>query len=160
MSYFSLPHTITLEGVGFEWSITFEKITSEIEPEKMTNGFMTLKMQTVDQEQGLGPVAFDFFYNDLIRLADYFDHHITQLIQNSWHDSDEFVNIDLDFQVQAMCGDVKSNQEGEFTVRIMLNMGNASDGSSVYTGIEGCIDVVKCHAFVVNLRDFLKAWGR
>jgi len=41
----------------------------------------------------------------------------------------------------------------------MLGVDKATDGSTIYVGIEAVIDVAKCHAFVTKLRHFLKAWS-
>jgi len=152
---FSLPYEITLEGIGFEWIIKFERVT----PEGFTDGQMTLKMRPVGQERYLGCVQFSSSYNDLVALADHFDSHIKRLIQDPWSDSDVFVQYGLEFQVQALCGEVGPDMEGDFTLRVMLGVDKATDGSTIYVGIEAVIDVAKCHAFVTKLRHFLKAWS-
>jgi hypothetical protein len=91
-------------------------------------------------------------------LADYFHHHINRLIEDLRYESDVFVPCELDFQVQALCGEVTSLTEGDFTLRVMFPVDKAPDGSRIYVGIEAGVDVVECYAFVTELRDFLKVW--
>ena len=153
MSQFSLPCEITLKGSGFEWIITFEQAN----PEGFTYGQMTLKMRTIHEERSLGCVPFSSSYNDLVALADYFDHHVKRLISHPWSDSDVFVQYGLEFQVQALCGEMDANMEGDFGVRVMLLAGQTPDDSRIHVGIEASVDISQCYAFVTQLRDFLKA---
>jgi hypothetical protein len=92
-------------------------------------------------------------------LADYFDHHIKQLHRDSWSDSAVFVQYGLEFQVQALCGDVEPDVEGDFGLRVMLLAGQSLEGRRTYIGVEANVDVVKCLAFVTQLREFLKSWS-
>ena len=154
MSQFSLPHEIILEGSGFEWIIKFEQIN----PEGFTDGQMMLKMWTIHEERVLGCVPFASSYSDLVELADYFDHHVKQLIEDPWSDSDVFVRYGLEYQIQALCGEVDANIEGDFTLRVMLLAGQTPDEDRIHVGVESSIDVAKCYAFVTKLREFLKAW--
>ena len=155
MSQFSLPHEIILEGNGLEWKIKFEQVRTE----GYTDGQMTLKVQTVDEEKLIGCVPFSSSHNDLVRLADYFDHHVKQLRQDAWSDSDVFVQYGLEFHIQALCGDVEPDVEGDFGLRVMLLAGQALEGRRTYIGIEANVDVAKCHTFVAKLREFLLAWS-
>ena len=154
MSQFSLPHEIILEGNGLEWKIKFEQVNTGY-----TYGQMTLKMQTIHEEKLIGCVPFSISYSDLVRLADYFDHHVKQLNRDAWSDSDVFVQYGLEFQVQALCGDVEPDVEGDFGLRVMLLAGQALEGRRTYIGIEANVDVIKCHAFVAQLREFLLTWS-
>ena len=155
MSQFSLPYEITLKGSGFEWMIKFEQIN----PEGFTYGHMTLKMRTIHEERSLGCVWFSSSYSDLVELADYFDHHVKRLIKDPWSDSDVFVQYGLEFQVQALCGEVDPNMEGDFGLRVMLLAGQTPDESRIHVGVEASVDVAQCYAFVTQLREFLKAWS-
>jgi hypothetical protein len=155
MSKFSFPHEIILEGSGFEWIIKFERVDSE----GFAYGQMTLKVKTIHQEKKLGCVLFSSSYSDLVALADYFDHHVKRLISDPWSESDVFVQYGLEFQIQALCGEVSPNMEGDFTLRVMLNVEVAIDETAVYVGIESVVDAAKCHAFVTKLRNFLSAWS-
>jgi len=154
MSQFSRPHEIILEGNGLEWKIKFEQVNTGY-----TSGQMTLKMQTIHEEKLIGCVPFSISYSDLVRLADYFDHHVKQLSRDAWSDSDVFVQYGLEFQVQALCGDVEPDVEGDFGLRVMLLAGQALEGRRTYIGIEANVDVIKCHAFVAQLREFLLTWS-
>ena len=154
MSQFSLPHEIILKGNGLEWKIKFEQVNTDY-----TYGQMTLKMQTIHEEKLIGCVPFSSSYSDLVRLADYFDHHVKRLNRDAWSDSDVFVQYGLEFQVQALCGDVEPDVEGDFGLRVMLLAGQALEGRRTYIGVEANIDVIKCHAFVAQLREFLLTWS-
>ena len=155
MSQFYIPYEMTLKGSGFEWIIQFEQVN----PEGFTYGYMTLKMRTIHEERTLGCVWFSSSYSDLVELADYFDHHVKRLIQDPWSDSDVFVQYGLEFQVQALCGEVDANREGDFGLRVMLLAGQTPDESRIHVGVEASVDVAQCDAFVTQLRNFLKTWS-
>ena len=148
----SLPYTMTLKAIGFEWSIRVDEIQST----KFIVGSMTLKMRPDTNEQILGTVCFSSSHNDLLRLADYFDQHITQLLHEPGYESYVFVQYGLEFQVQALSGDVESKQDGDFMLRVMLNIGQATDESRIYVGVEGIIDIVECYTFVNQLRNLIE----
>jgi hypothetical protein len=155
MAQLSLPYQVILKGSGFEWIIMFEQLN----PEGFAYGQMTLKMQTIHEEKTLGCVWFSSSYSDLTELADYFEHHVKRLISDPWYDSDVFVQYGLEFEVQALCGEVDANREGDFGVRIMLLAGQTPDESRVHVGVEASVDVAQCDAFVAKLREFFKAWS-
>jgi hypothetical protein len=155
MLQLSLPHEIILEGNGLEWKIRFEQVSTE----GYASGQMTLKMQTLQEEKFVDCAPFSGTYNDFVRLADYFEKHVKQLRQDPWSDSDVFVQYGLEFQVQALCGDVEPDVEGDFGLRVMLLAGQALEGRRTYIGVEGSVDLAKCNAFVMKLREFLSAWS-
>ena len=77
--------------------------------------------------------------SDLRRLRHYFLSHIAQLQQNPDRESYPFVPLGLGFQVQALSGDVFSENEaalaGEFTIRFMVNVGRSHDeNAAAYVG--------------------------
>jgi hypothetical protein len=88
---------------------------------------------------------------DLHRFAAYFEDHIANLRKDSSREAALFVPQELGFQVQALAGDVIADDEGEFTLRFMLNVGHDDDGGRVYAGAESVISVGRTKEFVAAL---------
>ena len=79
--------------------------------------------------------------SDLQRLITYFEEHATHLLNDPDTQSHTFVPMGLGFQLQALSGEIFSeNQaalEGEFTLRLMVNVGRSHhEATSVYVGGE------------------------
>ena len=155
MSHPSFPHQITLKAIGFQWMIQFERTN----PEGFIYGQMALQMETAHQNRSLGETRFTTSYRDLVRLIDYFDHHVASLVKDSGYHSDVFAPYELDFQVQALCGEAESFMDGEFTLRVMLAVDQTTDGTTVYAGVEAVVDVAQSSAFVTELRELLALWS-
>ncbi len=95
------------------------------------------------------PTCIDLI--DLQRLLQYFEHHIESLRQNLNTESYTFVPTELGFQVQALSGDQLSENDLEFTIRFMVNVGRyKKEGTSVYVGGESVVNLK-------NIKDFTKA---
>ncbi len=102
------------------------------------------------------PILIDV--RDLSRLVDYFDEHVAQLLQNPDHESYTFVPIGLGFQVQALAGDVQEGNDGEFTVRFLLHVGQSeAEGHRVYMGGESVVSLKNITRFTSSLHDALSA---
>jgi len=106
--------------------------------------------------------------SDLRRLRHYFFSHIAQLQQNPDRESYPFVPLGLGFQVQALGGDVRlsneaavGSQEGEFTIRFMVNVGRSHDeNAAVYVGGETAVTVANINHFLVSLELALTSLSR
>jgi hypothetical protein len=86
---------------------------------------------------------------DLQRLKIYLEEHIAHLQENPDSESYTFVPLDLQFQLQAFSGEVRSQDDGEFTLRFMINVGMPSeDSSSVYVGGEAVVTLENVNRFL------------
>ena len=95
-------------------------------------------------------------FKELQALADYFTPHIELLKSNPNGDSDTFVPLDLQFQLQAFAGEVRSPDDGEFTLQFMINMGKPEKGStSVYVGGEGVVTLEEINRFLASVKRLL-----
>jgi hypothetical protein len=95
---------------------------------------------------------------DMRRLVHYLEEHISRLIEDASHESVPFVPLELGFQVQALAGDVGSENEGDFTLRFLVNIGRSPvDGTGVYVGAESVIEVENVRAFAASLEALLPA---
>jgi hypothetical protein len=89
---------------------------------------------------------------DLQRFVAYLDGHIAALQDNPAHESMVFVPLELGFQAQALAGEVDSANEGEFTLRFLVNVGTSpTDGARVYVGAESAVEVSRVRAFMASL---------
>ncbi|HYT93729.1 MAG TPA: hypothetical protein VEL76_33730 [Gemmataceae bacterium] len=88
---------------------------------------------------------------DLQRLAAYLGEHVAALQRDPDRDAPLFVPLELGFQLQALSGDVDSDNDGEFTLRFMINVGQPAEGSRVYVGAESTVEVVRIREFIASL---------
>ena len=89
--------------------------------------------------------------NELQRLVAYFEGHIARLQTEPNTESPVFVPLELGFQVQALAGDIETANEGEFTLRFLVNVGQPEGRARTYAGAEAVITVQQVRAFVVSL---------
>jgi len=98
---------------------------------------------------------------DLSRLMAYFEEHIARLQQHPDSESYVFVPLELGFQVQALAGEVQAEDDGEFSVRFFVNVGESSQaGHRVYMGGESVVTLKNLRVFLASLHGALAAWSR
>ena len=98
---------------------------------------------------------------DLSRLVAYFEEHIARLQQRPDSESYVFVPLELGFQVQALAGEVQAGDDGEFSVRFFVNVGESSQaGHRVYMGGESVVTLKNLRVFLASLHGALAAWSR
>ena len=92
--------------------------------------------------------------SDIQRLIAYFEQHIAYLRTNPDHESQPFVPMELGFQLQALAGELYPDDDGEFTLRFMINVGKSStEETSVYVGSETVVMLTNLRHFIASLRD-------
>lgn len=97
---------------------------------------------------------------DLQRLITYFEEHIDRLKQDPDSESYTFVTYGLGFQVQALSGEVRSPDDGEFTVRFMVNVGQGKfEASRTYVGGESEVTLKNIKRFISSLQLVLVKFG-
>lgn len=100
-------------------------------------------------------------FKDLQRLVTYFEQHITTLREDPNSESHTFVTYNLDFQVQALSGDILSEGEGLFTIRFMVNVGQAHEKAcSTYVGGESVVTFANIRSFTASLQAALDEFSQ
>lgn len=106
---------------------------------------------------------------DIQRLIKYFEEHIAKLQENPDSESYTFVTYGLNFQVQALAGDVRINpsnllqtspDDGEFTIVFMVNVGQSNvEACQTYVGGESVVTLKNIHSFTSLLQAVLTELG-
>jgi hypothetical protein len=97
---------------------------------------------------------------DVVRLVAYFEEHIARLEQHPDSESYVFVPLELGFQVQALAGEVQAGDDGEFSVRFFVNVGESSQaGHRVYIGGESVVTLKNLRVFLAALHEALATWS-
>ena len=83
---------------------------------------------------------------------------------NSILSSESYVFVtlwSLACQVQALAGEVQGGDNGEFSVRFFVNVGESSPaGHRVYIGGESVVTLKKLRMFLASLHEALAVWSR
>src|SRR5437588_11301888 len=79
-------------------------------------------------QPGLSPLSIQSMptflgVTDFRQLVAYFEEHLRRLRDDPGAESTVFVPLELGFQIQALAGEVNEQDEGEFTVRFLVNVG-------------------------------------
>lgn len=87
------------------------------------------------------------------RLGSYFDEHISLLAREPGHVSEVFVPLELGLQIQALSGEVDSDADGLFGLRVMVNATDERGDFQFrcYAGCEGTVEVRNVRAFVADV---------
>jgi hypothetical protein len=113
----------------------------------------------------LGNVAFTsspmpLSVKDLQRLESYLKQHIAHLQADPDSESYTFVPLDLQFQLQAFSGEIRSQDDGEFTLRFMINADRPNEEkSSVYIGGEAMVKLENVNRFLSSISCLLSERG-
>jgi hypothetical protein len=93
--------------------------------------------------------------------VDFISPWIARLQQHPDSESDVFVPLELGFQVQALAGEVQAGDDGEFSVRFFVNVGESSQaGHRVYIGGESVVTLKNLRVFLASLHEALAVWSR
>jgi hypothetical protein len=99
--------------------------------------------------------------SDLWRLTAYFEEHIERLRQDFDSESYAFVPMELGFQVQALEGEIQQENDGEFSIRFLVNVGEGSkQNHRVYIGGESVVTLKNIRRFIVSLHEALASFSR
>jgi hypothetical protein len=97
---------------------------------------------------------------DLQRLITYFEEHIARLQENPDSEAYTFTTYGLSFQLQGLSGEVRSPNDGEFSIRVMLNLGQSNlEASRTYVGGESVVTLANIHSFTSSLQIILTEFG-
>jgi hypothetical protein len=96
---------------------------------------------------------------DLYRFLGYFEEILKHSNSGRRQKLPVYVPLELGFQVQVLEGEMETEEEGYFTIRVMVNLGrNAKHGTHVYAGCEGLVDAARIREFNIALRAVLEAF--
>jgi hypothetical protein len=97
---------------------------------------------------------------DLQRLVTYFEEHIALLEEDPDSESYTFTTYGLGFQLQGLSGEMRSPNDGEFSIRVMLNVGESNlENSRTYVGGESVVTLENIHNFTLSLQALLIELG-
>jgi hypothetical protein len=103
-------------------------------------------------------IPMPIYLRDLYELTTYLEQHIANLQKNPDSEAYTFVTMDLQFEMQAFAGEVRSANDGEFTLRFMVNVGKPEGKtSSVYVGGETEVTLENINSFIAAIRQVLTA---
>lgn len=148
-----MNHTITLTTEGYMVTFQLEQrkdLRSSLDGTVVFTLVPGLsKMEVHSQPM---PISVD----DLERLSEYFQQHIANLQADADSEGETFVPRDLQFQMRASVGDVRSPDDGEFTLQFLVNVGRPDEeSSSVYVGGEAVVTLEQTRHFLLSLRRLL-----
>lgn len=147
-----------LETDGYR--ILFE-LTAFNAVEKYADVVIEFRLNPLFGEVAVKSVPTLIAISDLQRLVAYFDRHIADLKQNPDSESYTFITTDLGFQVQALSGEIRSQNDGEFSIRFMVNVSESNrEGYRVYVGGESLITLENIQSFGSSLRAVLSDIAR
>lgn len=144
---------ILLRTEGFDLSFEVNRLFTDHEYVYMTVVFrLAPHLGDVLARSELTSIAT----KELEELVTYFEEHIARLRHDPWTHSDNFVNTELGFQIQALAGEIISPCEGEFSIQCMVNVGQSSEeGPRVYVGGETAVTLQEVYAFSDSIKALL-----
>jgi len=95
--------------------------------------------------------------NDILGLAEYLEGYVREVRGAGDVDvsAAPFVPLNLAFELSAADGEATSDDEGDFVLATMLNVGTDSFGGRVYIGAKGGVKFTTTIAFTRELRQFV-----
>lgn len=97
---------------------------------------------------------------DLQALVSYFEQHIAALQADPNNESPVFLPHGLGFQIQALAGEFYTEAEGNFSIRVMVNLGKHTQGyASTYVGGESVVEFTKIYSFSSTLQGVMREFG-
>lgn len=116
-----------------------------------------LVVSTEFEEFSLKSAAQKILIQDLQNLTEYFEQHIASLRKNLFNNSSTFLNCQNSFQVQALSGNITSENEESFTLRFMINVGHQKERghTSTYVGAEAVVTVKNIQDFTASIQTAL-----
>ena len=97
---------------------------------------------------------------DLQALVNYFGQHIAALQADPNNESPVFLTHGLGFQIQALAGEFYTEAEGNFNIRVMVNVGKQTQGyASTYVGGESVVEFTKIYSFSSAIQGAMRELG-
>lgn len=97
------------------------------------------------------------YCEDLQSMIKYIENHINSLQQKSSNDSSTFLDCQKYFQIQALSGNLISEDKGSFPLRFMINVSyqDIERSTNTYVGAEALVSLKNIKIFVSSLKTAL-----
>jgi hypothetical protein len=114
--------------------------------------FLDLRLEAVAFKSVRARLTLD----TLREMVIYFDQHVIQLQADPFSESDTFVPMNLLFKLQALAGEIDVPDDGEFSLRFMINMEQDDvDLTSIYVGGEAVITLQNVDSFLSSVKQLI-----
>src|SRR5205085_9195235 len=93
-----------------------------------------------------------------VRLREWLEAHVRVLLSSPDAESPTWVPLELELQIACLSGDAwyeENRLAGNFTIRVLLDVGHAQTGSRVYAGCEGTVAVEAIAHFCSGLANLV-----
>jgi hypothetical protein len=155
------PHeAVTLNADGF--TLTF----SPGAPYRDAGAVFFAGTVTLTSRVGQAPVLqtrIDCYLADLVRLCEWLEAHVQALLAKPDTESPSWAPLELEMEVTCLSGDAwheDGRLAGGFTIRVLLEIGHAPNGTQVYGGFEGTVEVQAIADFTDSLTDLVAHYER
>ncbi|MBZ8179798.1 hypothetical protein [Oscillatoria salina] len=115
------------------------------------------KVESV-QKVSVRSQKFPMCFDDLRRLSNYLKNHLQNIKNDPDYESHTFVDYNLTYQIQALCGEYSCSDYNEnyFSICSMVNIVKRSPSSSaIYIGGESTISFLQTEEFILNLKKII-----
>jgi hypothetical protein len=148
-----MENTITLKAEGYTVAFTLKTVKNVRTSLDLTAVFsLNPRIGKVEAASQTMLIRLQ----DIERLAAYLEEHMARLREDPDSQSYIFVPLDMQFEMQAFAGEVRGPDDGEFSLRFMVNVGQQdSESTAVYVGGETVVTVENIQNFIAALRRVL-----
>jgi hypothetical protein len=137
-----------LKADGVDVHLRFEPAKSK----QAIIGVVEMIVTVVTAAPPIRSIEFVITPADLAVMASYIENHIAALVVNPQHQSGVLINYGSGFQLEGHAGDIRADNDGEFTMTLLLNVGSTSSEARVYAGTRCTVSVVAARRFVAEIR--------
>lgn len=143
-----------LDTEGYQ--VCFE-ITEVKNDKKYVDAVIEFQSNPQLDEVRIKSVATFLALRDFQLLAEYFQQHIADLKIDPDRDSHTFVPMELGFQIQALSGEVRSENDGEFSLLFLVNVGKSNeDAGNAYMGGQSVVTLLQIKSFISSVNTALE----
>jgi hypothetical protein len=140
-----MSHTCTLAGESFSADFTLRPARSAEDRD------LTVALHTHGRRDLVVSTPSLIATADLRRLREYLTDHLRALTANPDAESFVFTPMELGFQLQALSGEMRDDDDGECTVRLMAQVATGDDLPRLYVGCESVVTAAALRSFIAQL---------
>jgi hypothetical protein len=140
-----MRHTCTLSGETYAADF-------DLRPARAVDYLdLTISLHLDDRRDFVVSTPSFIAVSDLHRLRAYLNDHLSALASNPDAQSFVFAPLELGFQLQALSGEVRAPDDGECTVRLMVQIASRQEHPRLYVGCESVVTVTAIRSFTAQL---------
>lgn len=131
-------------------------------PENIGNNLVSTEIKfltkpEISQKVCVESEKFRMHFDNIQKLSNYLKNHIKALETNADHESHIFLDYNLTYRIQALCGFVSSDKNvSYFTICSMVNIGKTSTSNfSTYIGGESTVTFNQAQKFIDSLENLI-----